>query len=547
MLWGFFYFIKKIRLVGKLGGKFIMKKLIKKKTTSTKFDSLKRIYLIGSEFLNTKFTKDSIFSYDIDFDSRKVTISTNKADKQGKGKVCSKEINGTTIPLIDISNQKIAKVFEGINKCNVAIYEDEIVITPYTCEEELTNNNAGAVNKVLKFIPGKKKIKYSMPLSKLDIFLKRVSGDNVIPNQISLFDLGIDLNEDIETQTSFEFIENNGYKNIFEKSLKLTSLLSGYKYLELFAGTGIGGMALDKYGAENIGYSEVDKFAIKNYNANFPNRVNFGDIALIDGKTIPKHDILIFGSPCTDISIMKNDGQGLEGNESKLFFDAIRILNYCKPKWFIFENVRNLLKSNNGNDWEIVKEEFSKNYNIKSQVLDTSHYGIPHTRRRVYVVGQLKSMGEFNFEFPKPIKLELRVQDLLQNIVDEKYYLTEKMSKTVLSFGTGGWYANPETDLEIARPLTSTMAKMHRASQDNYYHTKVAPLGKTNLRRLTPRECARLQGLSDEYKIVVSDTQAYRLIGNAMSLNVVSEIIRKLGLYIKKAFGFKEPNVSISI
>ena len=108
------------------------------------------------------------------------------------------------------------------------------------------------------------------------------------------------------------------------------------------------------------------------------------------------------------------------------------------------------------------------------------------------------------------------------------------MYATVMSWGTGGWSAKPETDLPIARPLTATMAKMHRASCDNYYHTEYKPKNKTNLRRLTPRECARLQGLDDTYKIVVSDTRAYKLMGNAMSLNVVEAIVKELVKYIKK-------------
>lgn len=313
------------------------------------------------------------------------------------------------------------------------------------------------------------------------------------------------------------------------------------KYFELFAGTGIGGIALDNIGCENVGYSEFDNFAIKNYNANFPNRINYGDITKINEKGLPDFDILIGGSPCQNISIMSktwtDDKQveGLEGEESKLFFDYVRILNEKLPKWLIFENVKNLFNSNDGEDWKIVKEQLEINYNIKYQLVNTSDYGIPHTRRRIYIVGQRKDLGEFNFEFPQSVELKLTAQDLLEKQVDDKYYLTEKMSKTVLSRGTGGWDANPETDLKIARPLCATLFKMHRASQDNYYHTEYKPLDKTNLRRLTPKECARLQGLQDTYKIVVSDTQAYRLMGNAMSLNVVQAIVNKLKKYIDKS------------
>ena len=312
------------------------------------------------------------------------------------------------------------------------------------------------------------------------------------------------------------------------------------RYFQLFAGTGIGGIALDRNGFKNVGYSEVDNYAIKNYEANFPNRINYGDITQINENELPDFDLLIGGSPCQNISIMRRtwtdtgEVEGLKGNESKLFFDYIRILNKKLPKYFIFENVRNLLSSNSGEDWKIVKECLEFNYNIKYQVINSSDYGVTHTRRRIYIVGQRKTFGDFNFEFPKPIELKTKVQDILEPHVDDKYYLTEKMYATVMSWGTGGWSAKPETDLEIARPLTATMAKMHRASCDNYYHTEYKPNNKTNLRRLTPRECARLQGLDDTYKIVVSDTRAYKLMGNAMSLNVVEAIVKELVEYINK-------------
>lgn len=311
-----------------------------------------------------------------------------------------------------------------------------------------------------------------------------------------------------------------------------------YKYFELFAGTGIGGMALDKHGFENVGYSEVDKDAVKNYDANFPGRINYGDITKINEKELPDFDLIIGGSPCQNISIMRRRWtenrleEGLDGEESRLFFDYIRILNHKLPKWFIFENVRNLLSSNKGEDFKVVKEMFEENYNIKYQMLNTADYGIPHTRRRLYIVGQRKDLGEFNYTFPEPSGCELTVQDILEKSVDDKYYLSEKMYATVMSPGTKGFYSKPETDLKTARPLVATMHKMHRAGTDNYYHTEYKPTGKTNLRRLTPREAAILQGLPSSYKFVVSDTQSYRLVGNAMSLNVVKALVEQLAKLI---------------
>lgn len=312
-----------------------------------------------------------------------------------------------------------------------------------------------------------------------------------------------------------------------------------YTYLELFAGTGIGGIALDKHKFTNIGYSEVDPFAIKNYESNFPGRVNYGDITKINEKQLPNFDLIIGGSPCTQISMMSktwsedNKVKGLKGEDSCLFYDYIRIVNEKLPKWIIFENVKGLLNSNDGEDWKIVRKSFEENYNINFQLINTSEYGIPHTRRRIYIVGQRKDLGEFNYEFPKPVELKTVMQDLLESKVDDKYYLTQKMYDCIMSPGTKGWISGKmEINLPIARTLTSTMHKMHRADTDNYISTEYQPKDKTNVRRLTPREAARLQGLPDTYKIIVSDTRAYILMGNAMSLNVVDVIVEELVKYI---------------
>jgi len=312
------------------------------------------------------------------------------------------------------------------------------------------------------------------------------------------------------------------------------------KYFELFAGTGIGGMVFDSYGFENVGFSEYDKNVIKNYNENFPNRTNYEDITKIIENELPDFDIVIGGSPCTQISMMSktwsedNKVKGLKGEDSCLFYDYIRILNEKLPRWFIFENVRNLVTSNNGEDFKIVKEKFTENYDIRFQVLNTSDYGIPQTRRRLYIVGQRKDLGEFDYSFPQKQTLTLTMQDLIETNVDDKYYLSQKMYDCIMSPATKNWQSGKmEINLPIARTLVSTMHKMHRADTDNYVSTEYHPVGKTNVRRLTPRECARLQGLPDTYKIVVSDTQGYRLMGNAMSKNLVDVVGEQLIKYIE--------------
>lgn len=315
------------------------------------------------------------------------------------------------------------------------------------------------------------------------------------------------------------------------------------KVLSLFSGIGAFEKALTNIGVnyELVGFSEIDKYAIKSYCGihNVDEKLNLGDITKLDGWNIDEIDLMVGGSPCQNISIMRKTSvdnrqpEGLNGDESKLFFDYVRILNDKLPKYFVFENVRNLLSSNNGEDFKTVIELLSEHYNIKYNLMNSCDYGIPQVRRRLFIIGQRKDLGEFNYEFPQPIKLEIAVQDLLEKSVDDKYYLTEKMKKCVMSTGTKGWYAKPETDCKIAKPLVRTMHKMHRASTDNYYHTEYQPENKTNLRRLTPLECFRLQGFDDEdyfkvKNIKMSNTQMYMQIGNSITVTVLEHIFKNL-------------------
>lgn len=159
-------------------------------------------------------------------------------------------------------------------------------------------------------------------------------------------------------------------------------------------------------------------------------------------------------------------------------------------------------------------------YKVFTDVLNTADYGIPQTRNRTYIVCFANENAEFLF--PEKQELDLTLQDLLEHNVDQKYFLSDRILPTILSNGTGGYKAKSEIDLEIARPLCATMAKMHRACQDNY----VTQNGR--VRRLTPRECARLQGFDDDFVIPVSDSQAYKQFGNAVTVNVSQAVAEKI-------------------
>ena len=274
---------------------------------------------------------------------------------------------------------------------------------------------------------------------------------------------------------------------------------------------------------------------------NFHSNIRFLDGSQYAGKV----DILVGGSPCQSFTLLGYQ-KGLEEARGTLFYEFARIVNEVKPAVFIYENVQGLVKHDKGKTWEVVQRVFdSLGYKIHYSVLDASKYGLPQKRRRIFVVGFLNTVEPF--EFPKERELKFSMQDfLLENTpeggciskqgrivlhhgkgdVQEKFFLSEKILPGILCEGTGGFKMRPEIDLAIARPLMSTMHKMHRAGEDNYVTTN------GRIRRLAPRECLRLMGFTDEFKQVVSDTQMYRQAGNSMAVDVMmglfSQVLKAL-------------------
>lgn len=187
----------------------------------------------------------------------------------------------------------------------------------------------------------------------------------------------------------------------------------------------------------------------------------------------------------------------------------------------MLENVRAIKKHDNGKTFATIRRILEEmGYSVFSNILNSADYGVPQTRNRTFIV--CFKDKNIKYEFPKAIKLEKYLQDVLETDVQEKYFLSDKILKTIMSSGTGGYYGKSEIDLKIARPLCATMAKMHRACQDNYVTQK------GRIRRLTPRECARLQGFKDSFIIPVSDCQAYKQFGNAVTVNVSCAVAKSV-------------------
>lgn len=310
-------------------------------------------------------------------------------------------------------------------------------------------------------------------------------------------------------------------------TLKTIIPAEGVTVLSLFDGISCGMVALERAGIKVKEYyaSEIENTAIKISQKNYPNIIQLGDIQNINEQTIKEigHiDLIIGGSPCQGLSssnVWLKDGEyGVNGTgKSKLFWEYVRVLkivqNMSNPNVaFLLENVG----SANKKDKEIINNTLGCiGVPFNSQLLSAQN------RNRVY-------WTNFNFDIPTERK-NIYLQDLLEDKVDDKYYLTQKMYDCVMSPATKGWQSGKmEINLKIARPITATMHKMHRADTDNYVSTEYKPVNKTNVRRLTPLECERLQTLPDNYTSGVSDTSRYKCIGNGWTVDVIAHILSHL-------------------
>lgn len=268
--------------------------------------------------------------------------------------------------------------------------------------------------------------------------------------------------------------------------------------------------------------NKVKKSYMANYNIeerHFHWNINFLDANEYKNKV----DLFVGGSPCQSFSSAGKQ-RGLEDTRGTLFYEFARLIKEIQPKVFIYENVRGILYHNKGETWKTILQVFTElNYKWSYQILNSKNFGIPQSRNRVFVIGfrnDLKLCKEF--EFPSSIELKYRMKDFLEEDVENKYYLSEKVKKFVLSTGTKNFHPKPEIDLDIARTLMKTMHHMHRASIDNY----VTQNGR--LRRLTPRECLRLMGFDDDFKIVVADMSMYQQAGNSIVVNVLMYLMRSI-------------------
>lgn len=342
-------------------------------------------------------------------------------------------------------------------------------------------------------------------------------------------------------------------------------------HVELFAGVGGFRRAMDlvtldlEFPIETVAYSEIDSKATLTYNANYDtaNELAMGDIvAFVKDKqamrNLPKYDLLSGGFPCQTFSMMGSQ-EGFEEERGQMFFRIMDMINSRHPRYVLLENVKNLMKHDGGNTISVIRAELENaGYIVKMDVFNSNDFGLPQKRNRVIIFARRKHLGNFEFSSDRVKEAFIGIDrskcsldfydstiDVLDKQVDVKYYLSEKIKPTLLSDGSAGFKSKSEIDQTVARPLTATMHKMHRACQDNYFSDLYIQSNGTNrpsermtkeelaripIRKLTPKEAFMLQGFPNDFAeraslAKVTDGAMYKQAGNAVSVNTIYAVL----------------------
>jgi len=308
-----------------------------------------------------------------------------------------------------------------------------------------------------------------------------------------------------------------------------------FKFIDLFAGIGGIRLAYQNLGGKCVFTSEWNNFAKKTYEANF-GEVPFGDITKINESIIPEHDVLLAGFPCQPFSIAgvsKKNALGrkhgfLDETQGTLFFDIARILEKKRPNAFMLENVKNLVSHDKGNTFKVIKNTLTElGYSIHYKVLDGKYF-VPQHRERIIIVGFNNKVfkGKESFQFPTLPKATAKIKDILDKKIDPKYTLSDKLWGYLQMYAAkhkaqGNGFGFGMTDLEgISRTIS---ARYYKDGSEI-----LIPQKGINPRRLTPRECARLQGFPNDFIIPVSDNQAYKQFGNSVTVPLIQAVGKQL-------------------
>ncbi len=328
-----------------------------------------------------------------------------------------------------------------------------------------------------------------------------------------------------------------------------------YRSIDLFAG--IGGIRLGfdnafKDNIETVFVSEWDEFAQKTYKANYADPFGIaGDITKIDEKEIPAFDICLAGFPCQAFSIAGTGGAGRNGfsdsfkgqNRGNLFLEVVRICEYHKPKVIFCENVKGLVMHDHGRTFRVIRQAFRDiGYQVFWKVLNSKDFGVPQNRERIYVVAFRDDLNIGEFVFPTSAGQKKTIRDILEEApIPSRYYLSDVYMQTLRNHrarheakGNGFGYEIRDLDGIAGTIVCGGMGRERNLVIDDRPHSMVPEthikghINEENVRKLTPREWARLQGFPDDFKLELSDTHLYKQFGNSVTVNVIEAIAAQI-------------------
>lgn len=317
-------------------------------------------------------------------------------------------------------------------------------------------------------------------------------------------------------------------------------ILQGTTFIDLFAGLGGFRLALESLGAKCVYSNEWNKPVQKVYAENF-GEIPEGDITQVDENTIPNHDILCAGFPCQAFSVSGKQ-KGFQDSRGTLFFDVARIVKAKRPKVVFMENVKNFATHDGGKTLAVVKETMEKlGYQFYREVLNAVDYGIPQRRERIYMVCFRNDLDITDFIYPKPFQLECHVEDFL--LRDEKLVENLYVERPDIYYNdvVDDRYSNKSIRLGIVNKggqgeriySTKGIAITLSAYGGGVFAKTGGYLVNGRPRKLHPRECARIMGYPDSYKISQNANQAYQQLGNSVVIDVLQLISVEIGKAMK--------------
>lgn len=332
------------------------------------------------------------------------------------------------------------------------------------------------------------------------------------------------------------------------KMIKIQSKsLAGMTFIDLFAGLGGFRLALESLGARCVYSNEWDDSVQKVYEDNFGDLPE-GDITQVDEKTIPDHDILCAGFPCQAFSISGKQ-RGFEDSRGTLFFEVARIVKEKKPQVVFMENVKNFATHDNGHTLEVVKGTMEElGYIFYQKVLSAVDYGVPQKRERIYMVCFRKDIQADKFTYPKAFPLTKHVEDFLLDDESQVEHLYISRPDTYFNGVEDMEYSNKSIRLGIVNKggqgeriySVKGIAITLSAYGGGVFSKTGGYLINGRTRKLHPRECARIMGYPDSYKICKSDNQAYKQFGNSVVIDVLQYIAIEIGKSLKRDLYFYE-------